>query len=83
MPAWLAAGVLVASVGLTYLCCIRPMRRAHGDPTRAAVGPGADQALDADRQHELDRLRRDIASARQEVREGQPGTAEPRQRPGG
>lgn len=78
MPTWLAAGLLVASIGLTYFCCVRPMRRGGCAVSSGAEHRSADHAVDAGRRTEIDRLRRDIEQARQELREPGSTTATPR-----
>ncbi len=64
---WFPAALAVAALGLTYLFCLRPMRRGHGPScgsTRAAAPSrteGLDRAL-AQAHAELMRLRGDRES---------------------
>ncbi len=44
MPGYLPLVVATAAVGLTYLFCIRPMRR-HGSCHRSTKGPAAGAGL--------------------------------------
>jgi hypothetical protein len=62
MPTWLAVTVLVAAVGLTYLCCIRPMRRGT---CSASSDAGATEQ--ASRREEIDQLRAEISQARRDL----------------
>jgi hypothetical protein len=59
----LAAVVLVASLTLTYLFCLRPMRRGH-----CAVGAGRGQGRHLgetpDRDAEIARLRQEVSALR-------------------
>jgi len=68
MSIWLALTVLVA-VGLTYLCCIRPMRRG----TCGAGGRRTDGTEQASRREEIDRLRAEITQARHDLQAGPRG----------
>lgn len=52
----LAAGVLVASLSVTYFCCLRPMRR---DPCCRSTDT-----------NEMRRLRREVASLRRQAARG-------------
>lgn len=60
----LALGVLLTSLSVTYLCCIRPMRR--GDDVAGA--PGVRSQRRADRDEQIARLRTEVS----ELRDGQP-----------
>ncbi len=53
------AVVLVAAVALTYLCCVRPMRRGQCRPPAAP-----DRESPPEQQEELARLRADVAQLR-------------------
>ncbi len=55
--------ILVAAIALTYVCCVRPMRRREGTTTSRAV----DLSEDAERQSYIARLRADIAQARRDL----------------
>lgn len=63
MSTWFALAVLVAAVGLTYLFCIRPMRRGQCGMGGSAAG----QAGESNRREEIDRLRDEIAQARRDL----------------
>lgn len=61
---WLPAGTAIAAIVLTYLFCVRPMRREHRATTTTRPAPGnqdLDRALDSARAH-LDRIRADAES---------------------
>ncbi len=59
----LAAAVLLASLTLTYLFCLRPMRRSH-----CAMSPGAGHGRNLgqtpDRDAEIARLRQEVSALR-------------------
>lgn len=56
----LPVAVVIASVTLTYLICIRPMRRGH-----CAMTPNSRATVvDADEESEVRRLRAEIESLR-------------------
>jgi hypothetical protein len=57
----LAAAVLVASLALTYLFCLRPIRRGHRAITR---GQGRHLGQTADRDAEIIRLRQEVSALR-------------------
>lgn len=81
---WLAAATAVAVITLTYLCCIRPMRRGHCTMSTPRLGRRAPDQLDravADARAELDALKAQIASpVTAESRDT--GSTQPDQRPG-
>ncbi|MGH3813429.1 MAG: hypothetical protein ACRDUV_13405 [Pseudonocardiaceae bacterium] len=61
MAVAVAAAVLLASIILTYVCCVRPMRQGRcavpGSPEHSARG-------EAVREEELARLRAEVAELR-------------------
>ncbi len=57
METVVAAAVLIASVALTYVCCLRPMRR------------GTDCCASRPDPDEVRRLRREVASLRNQAGE--------------
>lgn len=62
MDSLLPIGVAAASIGLTYIMCIRPMRRGH-----CAMMPASEDACDSPEDvAEIARLRAEIATLRQE-----------------
>jgi len=58
VPALIAA----AAIGLTYVICIRPMRRGHC----AMMPPQHSDAADAERAAEIDQLRAEVAGLRRD-----------------
>lgn len=60
---WLPAGIAVASLAMTYLCCIRPMRRRQCGPAAANPESELDRAL---RQARAD-LHRVLEESRQDA----------------
>lgn len=56
----LPAGVAAAAIGLTYVFCIRPMRRGH-----CAMMPATD-AEESERATEIARLRAEVAELRRQ-----------------
>jgi hypothetical protein len=59
---WLHAAFAVTAVLLTYLFCVRPMRRGHGcGQGSAPADTGRDDAVD----REIARLRAEVARLRQ------------------
>lgn len=63
MPTWFAVAVLVAAVGLTYFCCVRPTRRG----TSSAGRSSAESPEQVSRREEIDQLRTEIAQARRDL----------------
>ncbi|WP_020389677.1 hypothetical protein [Kribbella catacumbae] len=63
MSTWLALAVPLAAIGLTYVFCIRPMRRGHCH----MGGSAKDQAAELKRREEIDQLRTEIAQARRDL----------------
>ena len=65
---WFPAALAVAALGLTYLLCLRPMRRGHGTargPTRGAAPSCTREEMDralTQAHAELTRLRGDRES---------------------
>ena len=72
---WLPAAI-AAALALTYLFCVRPMRRAHGGNASNGHAPAhLDQALTQARARaELTRLRQDRAQGVAASRDRQPAT---------
>lgn len=62
MESLLPALVAVAAIGLTYVVCIRPMRRSRC----AAMPQQHSEAADAERAAEIDRLRAEVAELRRD-----------------
>lgn len=56
MPTWLAGGVALAAVVVTYFTCIRPMRRGSAKCCADADSDAVDKQL-AQLRQELDALR--------------------------
>ncbi len=70
MDSLLPIGVAAASIGLTYIMCIRPMRRGHC----AMMPPASEEACDNPEEvAEIARLRADIAALRPEPRHDSAG----------
>jgi hypothetical protein len=63
MSTWFALAVLIAAIGLTYLFCVRPMRRGHC----GMGGSTTDIAGESKRREEIARLRAEIAQARRDL----------------
>lgn len=77
---WLPAVIAAAALALTYLFCVRPMRRAHGGNASNGHAPAhLDQALTQARA-ELTRLRQDRAQGVAASRDRQPATGNRKER---
>jgi hypothetical protein len=63
MSTWLALAVLAAAIGLTYLFCVRPMRRGQC----GLAGSATTQAGKVKRRDEIDQLREEIAQVRRDL----------------
>lgn len=63
MSTWFALAVLIAAIGLTYVCCVRPMQRGQC----GMGGSATDQARESKQREEIDQLRADIAQARRDL----------------
>lgn len=62
-----AVAVFLGATTLTYLFCIRPMRRGQcGVATRSAHGRAAEGNAVQDRSAEVERLRQEVAALRAE-----------------
>ena len=71
MPGWFPPVVAAASIGLTYLFCIRPMRRGHCGP-----GSASGQTDPADRRaEEIARLRTEIDQLNRDLQNDSPRPA--------
>ena len=66
MDLLLPAGIAVASIGLTYAFCIRPMRQGHC----AMMLPQMEKDPSADHREEIARLRAEIESLKQAGSDG-------------
>ncbi len=60
----LAGAVLLASLTLTYLFCLRPMRRGRCAMGAGRRGRGQDACEMSDRDAEVARLRQEVAALR-------------------
>jgi len=77
---WLPAVIATAAMALTYLFCLRPMRRAHGgNASNGHTQAHLDQALTQARA-ELTRLRQDRAQGVAAGSDRQPATGNRKER---
>lgn len=68
MSTWYALAVLTAAIGLTYVFCVRPMRRGQCDMSGATTGATGE----SERRDEIAQLRTEIAQVRRELQTNPP-----------